>query len=84
MVLEEDNRTNRLEESLKLFQKLTGSQWFSEIAFILFLNKSDLFEQKIKKRPLTDFFEDYDSFVERLSDSKSTRSIHLFLILFIY
>jgi hypothetical protein len=43
MVLEEDNKTNRMEESLKLFSKLTGSQWFDEVSFILFLNKTDLF-----------------------------------------
>jgi len=68
MVLEEDNRTNRMEESLKLFQKLTGSQWFEETSFILFLNKSDLFDEKIKKRPLKDFFEDYETFVAELPD----------------
>jgi len=71
MVLEEDNRTNRMEESLKLFQKLTGSQWFEETSFILFLNKSDLFEEKIKRRPLKDFFEDYESFVTGLENSES-------------
>jgi len=49
MVLEEDNKTNRMEESLKLFQKLTGAQWFENTSFILFLNKSDLFAEKIKK-----------------------------------
>jgi len=68
MVLEEDNRTNRMEESLKLFQKLTGSQWFEETSFILFLNKSDLFREKVKKRPLKDFFEDYETFVGGLEN----------------
>eukprot|EP01126_Amoeba_proteus_P024227 TRINITY_DN2443_c0_g1_i1.p1 TRINITY_DN2443_c0_g1~~TRINITY_DN2443_c0_g1_i1.p1 ORF type:complete len:268 (-),score=65.43 TRINITY_DN2443_c0_g1_i1:83-886(-) len=63
MVLEEDNKTNRMEESLKLFSKLTGSEWFDEALFLLFLNKSDLFREKIRKRPLNDFFLDYDSFV---------------------
>jgi len=68
MVLEEDNKTNRMEESLKLFQKLTGAQWFENTSFILFLNKSDLFAEKIKKKPLKEFFEDYDSFVSELKD----------------
>jgi len=71
MVLEEDNRTNRMEESLKLFQKLTGSQWFEETSFILFLNKSDLFKDKIEKRPLKDFFEDYEQFVSGLDNHTS-------------
>jgi len=69
MVLEEDSKTNRMEESLKLFQKLTGSQWFEETSFILFLNKSDLFKVKIQKRPLKDYFEDYETFVKDLDNS---------------
>jgi len=68
MVLEEDNKTNRMEESLKLFQKLTGAQWFENTSFILFLNKKDLFEAKIKHKPLKEFFEDYDAFVNELKD----------------
>lgn len=85
MVLEEDNKTNRMEESLKLFSKLTGSQWFDEVSFILFLNKTDLFrvclqqnpvltslKEKIKKRPLTEYFEDYDQFVEEFKSCMAT------------
>jgi GTPase SAR1 family protein len=64
MVLEEDNKTNRMEESLKLFQKLSGSQWFETISFVLFLNKSDLFEKKIQVAPLRETFVDYDEFVQ--------------------
>jgi len=73
MVLEEDNKTNRMEESLKLFQKLTGAQWFENTSFILFLNKSDLFQEKIEQKPLKEYFEDYDSFVNELRD-KDTMS----------
>uniref|UniRef100_A0A6B2L7U7 Uncharacterized protein n=1 Tax=Arcella intermedia TaxID=1963864 RepID=A0A6B2L7U7_9EUKA len=68
MVLEEDNKTNRMEESLKLFQKLTGAEWFQNTSFILFLNKSDLFKEKIGRKPLSEFFEDYDSFVGGLEE----------------
>jgi len=68
MVLEEDNKTNRMEESLKLFQKLTGAQWFENTSFILFLNKSDLFQEKIKKKPLKEYFEDYDTYIEGIKD----------------
>lgn len=61
MKLEEDNRTNRMEESLQLFGEVTGSQFFAEkdISWILFLNKSDLFRDKISQRPLSKFFKDY-------------------------
>jgi len=64
MLMEEDDKTNRMEESLKLFQKLSGSQWLKEVSFILFMNKSDLFESKIKSRPLSQFFEDYEEFAK--------------------
>jgi len=58
MKLEEDNSTNRLEESLRLFGEVTASNFFRPTSWILFLNKSDLFEEKIKKVPLTKYFED--------------------------
>jgi GTPase SAR1 family protein len=70
MVLEEDNKTNRIEESLKLFTKITGAQWFENTPFVLFMNKSDLFDEKIKKKPLSEYFEDYDSFVNDLPKEK--------------
>jgi len=56
MRLEEDLATNRLEESLRLFNEVTASNFFKPTSWILFLNKSDLFEHKIKKTPLSHFF----------------------------
>eukprot|EP01124_Arcella_intermedia_P007050 TRINITY_DN14281_c0_g1_i2.p1 TRINITY_DN14281_c0_g1~~TRINITY_DN14281_c0_g1_i2.p1 ORF type:complete len:346 (+),score=56.44 TRINITY_DN14281_c0_g1_i2:76-1113(+) len=58
MKLEEDNSTNRLEESLRLFGEVTASNFFQPDSWILFLNKSDLFLQKIKKTPLHTLFKD--------------------------
>jgi len=49
MTLQEDNITNRLEESLKLFGEVSSSQWFEGKSFILFLNKSDIFKKKNQK-----------------------------------
>jgi len=54
--LEEAAKMNRLEESLQLFADLTGSQWFSNVPFILFLNKSDILFEKLKKKNLHQFF----------------------------
>ena len=45
----EDNTQNRLVESLELFASTRNSKWFKKTPFILFLNKMDLFEEKIKK-----------------------------------
>jgi len=55
----EDDETNRMTEALTLFQEVCNSQWFIETAMILFLNKVDLFAEKIKRVPLTVCFPDY-------------------------
>lgn len=47
MTLLEDNTVNRLVESLNLFEQIINNRWFKEAAFILFLNKLDLFREKI-------------------------------------
>jgi hypothetical protein len=57
--LYEDDKTNRMHESLKLFKEICNSKWFASTAMILFLNKRDLFEEKIKKTDLSVCFPDY-------------------------
>jgi len=59
-MLEEDGSTNRLQESLELFSTVTSSTYFADKGWILFLNKKDLFEQKIKAKPLTKYFSNMD------------------------
>ncbi|KAJ1359838.1 guanine nucleotide-binding protein subunit alpha [Parelaphostrongylus tenuis] len=46
-VLLEDDKTNRMQESLQLFRHVVNSRYFVRTAVILFLNKKDLFEKKI-------------------------------------
>jgi GTPase SAR1 family protein len=62
MYLEEDLKTNRLVESLKLWTALTSSQFFKQTPFILFLNKSDIFQEKIQRIPLKTVFSDYAAY----------------------
>lgn len=50
--LYEDDITNRMEETIKLFNEIVNSHWFQVTNFILFLNKCDLFKEKIGKYPL--------------------------------
>jgi len=59
MKLFEDERVNRMEESLELFSEICNSKWFTKTAIILFLNKSDLFREKIQKVSLSVLFPDY-------------------------
>jgi len=58
-VLYEDGKTNRTKEALDLFEEICNSKWFKETSMILFLNKSDLFAEKIKKISLTLCFPDF-------------------------
>jgi len=60
-VLYEDENTNRLMESLFLFDFVCSRSDLSSLNLILFLNKRDLFEEKLVKRkiPLSSLFPDY-------------------------
>ncbi|CAJ0929777.1 unnamed protein product, partial [Mesorhabditis belari] len=59
-VLVEDNVTNRMQESIHLFKQVINSKFFTSTSVILFLNKKDLFAQKIGHgRSLTITFPDY-------------------------
>jgi len=57
--LYEDQDTNRMHESLRLFKEICNMQWFVKTAMILFLNKRDLFADKIARVPLTVCFPEY-------------------------
>jgi GTPase SAR1 family protein len=56
----EDEKVNRMDEALNLFDEITNMKWFRETPIILFLNKRDLFAEKIQKVPLTVWDPDYD------------------------
>jgi guanine nucleotide-binding protein G(o) subunit alpha len=58
-VLYEDETANGMFEALNLFEDTINMDYFKNVDVILFLNKSDLFREKIKKTPLTVFFTDY-------------------------
>ncbi|XP_020558606.1 guanine nucleotide-binding protein G(i) subunit alpha-2 isoform X2 [Oryzias latipes] len=60
LVLAEDEEMNRMHESMKLFDSICNNKWFTETSIILFLNKKDLFEQKIAHSPLTICFPEYE------------------------
>eukprot|EP00823_Brevimastigomonas_motovehiculus_P000017 TRINITY_DN1004_c2_g1_i1.p1 TRINITY_DN1004_c2_g1~~TRINITY_DN1004_c2_g1_i1.p1 ORF type:complete len:359 (-),score=68.04 TRINITY_DN1004_c2_g1_i1:653-1729(-) len=59
-VLYEDENTNRMAEALNLFDEICNSRWFRETSMILFLNKRDLFGDKIQKVSISVCFPDYD------------------------
>ncbi|TKA62685.1 Guanine nucleotide-binding protein alpha-3 subunit [Cryomyces minteri] len=58
-VLLEESSQNRMMESLVLFDSVVNSRWFMRTSIILFLNKVDLFKQKLGRSPLGNYFPDY-------------------------
>lgn len=57
--IEENNSTNRMSESLELFETILQYPWFTKQSIILFLNKTDLFEIKMPLSNLADYFPTY-------------------------
>ncbi|KAJ3476067.1 hypothetical protein NLI96_g11417 [Meripilus lineatus] len=50
---------NRMAESLILFDSVINSRWFLRTSIILFLNKIDVFKNKLPKVPLERYFPEY-------------------------
>jgi GTPase SAR1 family protein len=82
-LLYEDQNVNRMTEALNLFDETCNSRWFNNTNMMLFLNKRDLFAEKILRVPLTVHFpeykgkNDYEEGVEFLSlqfESKNRNS----------
>ena len=58
-VLYEDHNTRCWDETLNLFEKTAANKSFKETDFIVFMNKSDIFDEKIKIIPFNTYKEDY-------------------------
>lgn len=71
--LREDVNQNRLRESLHLFSKVWHNRWLQEVSIILFLNKQDLLEQKIRegRSRLEKYFPEYAYYSTRESAPSS-------------
>jgi len=59
LVLTEDEEMNRMMESLKLFDSVCNNASFVHTSIILFLNKIDIFKEKITRSPLSVCFPEY-------------------------
>jgi guanine nucleotide-binding protein G(i) subunit alpha len=59
-VMFEDEQTNRMDESIRLFEELVNSKWFKNTAFVLWLTKQDQFAEKMKVSPVSDYFPDFE------------------------
>ena len=57
--LDEDASVNRMHESIKLFDSICNIKWFIKASMMLFLNKKDVFDEKILYAPLCQCFREY-------------------------
>lgn len=48
-----------MQEALTLFDSICNSRWFVKTSIILFLNKIDIFKEKLPKHPLKESFPDF-------------------------
>ncbi|KAJ3128858.1 guanine nucleotide-binding protein subunit alpha [Physocladia obscura] len=55
-LLVEDNSTNRLEEAMTLFSTICNNSMFAATAIIIFMNKIDIFKNKLKTVPIAKYF----------------------------
>ncbi|XP_027012132.1 guanine nucleotide-binding protein G(t) subunit alpha-2-like isoform X2 [Tachysurus fulvidraco] len=92
LALVEDEEVNRMHESLYLFNSICNHKFFSSSSIVLFLNKTDIFLDKITKVPLTvcfpgykglNTFEDASNFIrqqyEDLNTNKESKPIYTHL-----
>jgi guanine nucleotide-binding protein subunit alpha len=50
-----------MHEAMMLFESLANGEWFKKKPIILFLNKMDLFKEKLALSPINKHFPDYNS-----------------------
>ncbi|KAJ8345535.1 hypothetical protein SKAU_G00297280 [Synaphobranchus kaupii] len=67
-LLMEDRQTNRLTESLSIFETIVNNRVFSNVSIILFLNKTDLLEEKVQTVDIKDYFPEYQGEPHCLAD----------------
>ncbi|XP_072889967.1 guanine nucleotide-binding protein subunit alpha-12-like [Hemitrygon akajei] len=67
-VLLEDGCTNRLVESMNIFETIVNNKLFTRVSVILFLNKTDLLEAKVKTVNIGDYFPDFQGQPHHLGD----------------
>ena len=72
MTLLEDGTTNQMEESLNVFQAICVNKFFDKSSIVLFLNKLNLFTEKINNtnRHLQLYFPQYNGLDHDVSAAK--------------
>ncbi|KAJ3081875.1 guanine nucleotide-binding protein subunit alpha, partial [Quaeritorhiza haematococci] len=71
-LLVEDTTVNRMLDALVLFESICNNPLLKNVNIILFLNKTDLFEKKLRTSSLQKYFPDYS--LEQYSEQNETTS----------
>ena len=64
----EDRVTNRLVESVNIFDTIVNNRCFRNVSVILFFNKTDLLSEKIQHKSIRDYFPDFSGDPHKLGD----------------
>ncbi|GBP66736.1 Guanine nucleotide-binding protein G(f) subunit alpha [Eumeta japonica] len=73
--LREDHKQNRLREALNLFEDVWQSRFLLEAGLIVFLNKQDILERKVRAgRSIAPYFPEYEHFNAPGDEYLKTRS----------
>lgn len=64
----EDRQTNRLVESMNIFETIVNNKLFLNVSIILFLNKTDLLVEKIRTVDIRKNFPEFRGDPRRLED----------------
>lgn len=73
-VLLESATTNRMVESLSLFRAICRERWFRNASVILFLNKTDILQEKLQHSKVSDYFPAYTG------DNKNLEQVKQFFL----
>lgn len=80
----EDRRTNRLVESMNIFETIVNNKLFLNVSIILFLNKTDLLVEKIHTVDIRKNFPEFRGDPRRLEDVQVNSEASLGLGLAMY
>ena len=60
VLLDGDNKQNRMAEKMVLFNSVVESRWIMRTSIILFFTNLNQFKQKLVRAPMKDYFPDYN------------------------
>lgn len=69
-VLYEDQSTNRMQESLVLWDNICNSKWFQNTSTVLFFTRTDCLKSKLATRPINNYCVDFSGDPTSLEDVK--------------